>query len=373
MNKIIKNASRLILVFAFIYLLFFFWVNKERYVRPYDYTYFGNLYSESQYVKGELTKGGIGDDGLYAFAGYYYIRGGDVSQVNFENPPLGKYLIGLSILLFNNERAINILYSLLLLFVVYHLAHQLTKNSLLSSVAASILSVDPLVTSQHLLSMLDIPMIVFFITGIIFYIKAAKSSKPLVLLIYSSLFFSISFATRFFPILPLILVVLTLGLRKKGKRYFLPFFISWCIFLPLVYLLSYIMYFFYHPSFWEFLRYQNWIIHWRLQNPIKFGNIFSTLLFGRYQTWWENPVWLVSSDWTVLTGIITIVGFVGLIRWFKRYPHKILTILCILYVVYLAIGTVGVAKFILPVYPILIICAVDTFFVNLRGILTKHG
>lgn len=63
---------------------------------------------------------GIGDDGLYAFAGYYYLfQGGDVSAVNFEHPPLGKYLIGVSIFLFGNENVINIIYFALILIITY--------------------------------------------------------------------------------------------------------------------------------------------------------------------------------------------------------------------------------------------------------------
>ena len=48
--------------------------NSNFYTRPYDEKYFAELYSTSQYVKGAGSIG-IGDDGLYAFAGNYYITG----------------------------------------------------------------------------------------------------------------------------------------------------------------------------------------------------------------------------------------------------------------------------------------------------------
>ena len=75
-------------------LSFFVIQNKNFFLRPFDPVYLSDLYSKSQYVLGQKSKGGIGDDGLYAFAGYYYLfQRGDVSSVNFEHPPLGKYLI----------------------------------------------------------------------------------------------------------------------------------------------------------------------------------------------------------------------------------------------------------------------------------------
>lgn len=84
---------------------------RQVFVRTFDSEYYGKIYSESRYVRGPKSIRGIGDDGLYAFAGYYYLfQGGDVSSVNFEHPPLGKYLIGVSIFLTGNERSINIVY-----------------------------------------------------------------------------------------------------------------------------------------------------------------------------------------------------------------------------------------------------------------------
>src|SRR3989344_4258098 len=71
-------------------LSLFIFTHQQYFLRPFDADYFGKLYSESQYVIGERSVGGIGDDGLYAFAGYYYLFDrGDVSAVNFEHPPLG--------------------------------------------------------------------------------------------------------------------------------------------------------------------------------------------------------------------------------------------------------------------------------------------
>lgn len=355
-----KRLHILLLILTVASLLFHTWQHRERYLRPYDYEYFGKLYSESQYVKGELSQGGIGDDGLYAFAGYYYIKGGDISQVSFESPPLAKYLIGLSIVLFGNELIINIFYAIWLLIVVYFLAFSLSQNPLISALATFIVGIDRLITGHFIISLLDLPMTVLFLSGVYLYVLAAQSTRPRWLFFLSSLSFALSFVTRFFPILPVLLVVLSLGLLKKGKDYYLPFIVYNIFLLPVIYLLSHFVYFYYHPSLIDFLRYQWWIINWRLGDPFAPGNILTTIFYGQYRSWWTDE-WIYAKEWTVLMPIVVILGSIGIWRWRKKFPHRIISVMVGVFFGYVAIGTVGVAKFILPVYPIFIIAAVEVF------------
>lgn len=139
-------------------------VNQHYFLRKFDPVYMGNLYSQSQYVIGERSKGGIGDDGLYAFAGYYYLfQKGDISSVNFEHPPLGKYLIGLSILFFGNENIINIIYFFFLLLLTYKLSQILLSDRILSVLSVGILSLDSLFLDNLVRSLLDLPFTLFFV------------------------------------------------------------------------------------------------------------------------------------------------------------------------------------------------------------------
>lgn len=166
-----KSIITVVLLTAtFISNIIFFIQNQQYYTRPFDSDYFASLYSKSQYVLGPASKGGIGDDGLYAFAGYYYFfQKGDVSSVNFEHPPLGKYLIGLSIYLFHNENVVNIVYFFFLLFITYKSAFIILKDKLLSSVTVFLVSIDPLLRDHTLRSLLDLPFSLFFTTGVYFF------------------------------------------------------------------------------------------------------------------------------------------------------------------------------------------------------------
>ena len=363
-----KYAHYFLLAVAVGFVISTFWAHKDKLLRPYDYDYFGSLYSDSQYVKGQLSKGGIGDDGLYAFAGYYYITGGDVSQVNFENPPLGNYLIGVSAILFKNEIAINIIYAAIFFITVYKIAYILLKNRILASLVVLLLSIDPLIQMQLTLSMLDLPMVSFFLVGCLFWLYGLQAPKGGKWLFLSALFFSLSFVIKFFPFLPFLVGTLMIGTWKENKIKFKQFALYFAVLLPLVYILSYSMYFVYHPSMIDFLKYQVWVVNWRSSNPFVFGNMVTTMLVGWYRSWWGNPQWLYSTDWSIVMSLTFISGVLGLGLWWKTGYAKWLALMTGLFVLYVSVGTVGVAKYMLPVYPLLTIAGIQ--FIS--GLLMKY-
>ena len=348
-----------LLILALIYLVIFFWQNRGRFLRPYDYSYFGKLYSQSQYIKGSASEGGIGDDGLYAFAGYYYITGGDISRVSFESPPLAKYLIGVSIILFHNELVINLFYAVILLITVYQLGILLTGDRLIAATSAVLTIIDPLFTNQYAFSMLDLPMTLLFLGGLVFYLYGSKQKNPYREFFISALFFALSFTTRFFPILPLLLLILGMNLVKRGRRHWLSFSIFICLVLPLTYIIVHLQYILSH-SFMDFLHYQYWIIRWRFGEPFVVGNMLTTILTGYYRSWWQQNLWLRRTDWSLLVPVNFFLGTLSFWRWRKKNPQNSIGMLVLVYIVYCSLATVGVTKFLLPVYPLIIIGSMTT-------------
>lgn len=80
----------------------------------------------------EIAQKGISDSELYSYVGYRYMQGENPSLLNPEHPPLGKYLIGISILLFNNENVILLIIGFLCLILVFLITY-LISHSLFSS------------------------------------------------------------------------------------------------------------------------------------------------------------------------------------------------------------------------------------------------
>lgn len=68
----------------------------------------GQAYGESQYVLGDKSLKKIDDGTLYIYAAEAYFKGDDPTTINFEHPPLGKYIFGLSLFLFNRVLVLNI-------------------------------------------------------------------------------------------------------------------------------------------------------------------------------------------------------------------------------------------------------------------------
>ena len=326
-------------------LLKFWFVNADRITRNFDAVYFSRLYSQSQYVLGPKSVGGIGDDGLYAFAGYYYFfQKGDVSAVNFEHPPLGKYLIGASIFLFNNEIFINIFYFVLLLYLTYKIG-RLYLDKYLALIPVSIILIDPLFLDHTIRSQLDLPFTFFFVAAVYFFVKSRVKRKNLFI---SQLFWSFAFSTRFFPFLLLLEVFMFIHIFYKSRKNLNAFIFS-LLTIPSVYLLTHISFFIYHPSLVEFLRHKKWMLAWFTGTPVKPGNILRNLLTG----WlFDSSANLIKNkEWSTIQPITV---FLSVLPISKNPVYGFL----ILYFFYTVFATGGQAKFIMPVYPLIAVLAV---------------
>ena len=356
-----KTIVVLAIVITSLHLINFWHINLERLKRPFDPDYFSGLYSTSQYVLGEKSKGGIGDDGLYAFAGYYYFfQQGDVSAVNFEHPPLGKYLIGLSIFLFNNEIIIGIIYFIFLLITVYKLSGLLISDKYLSLLPPILISWDPLFLDHTIRSQLDLPFSLFFVTAVYFFLLIFKNNTGIYL---SQLFWALAFSVRFFPFLIILEIYMAIIIFFVGRRFLLRFLLS-SLLTPVIYLVTHTVFFIYHPSLVEFLRHKKWMLAWFTGTPVKFGNILRNIFTGRLLDTLDNSV--VNNLWTPMQPVILVLALLCPCQFHRRNnsisvkfsPYFVLLGFVILYFLYTVILTGGQAKFIMPVFPLMAVLAV---------------
>lgn len=338
-------------------LSLFLLVNKTYFLRQFDPEYFGQLYSESQYVKGELSEGGIGDDGLYAFAGYYYLfQAGDVSSVNFEHPPIGKYLIGVSIFLFKNENVINILYFILLLLVTYKMGKMVLKDNVLALIPLVLVSTDPLFLDNLIRSLLDLPFTLFFTLAVYFFLKGFNKSSNFYL---SSLFWGFAFSTRFFPLIILIYLFFFF-ITYFYYRGQLVVFIKASFLIPIIYLVSHFSFFVYHPSVVEFVAHKKWMIAWFFGSPRILGNFLRNILTGSYID--PTGKLVVNQLWTPFLPLVSLLAVLRFrVRIIKKKSIALFTIWClsVLYLIYATVLTTGVQKYLMHVYPLITILAVS--------------
>ena len=343
------------------------------YTIPYDYQYFARRYADSQYPRSSLGTYIISDYDLYSYAGYYYITGGEVSRVNFENPPLGKYLIGLSVVLFKNQLAVNIFYVIFYLVVTYCLGIAILKDRTVASLAVLFLSFDPYISQALFVPMLDFVSGLFFLCGLLFFIRARSFWDYAV----SSGLFGMSIASKFFPffIIAAFCFIAYQILRRRDKLF--PYLGS----LPLtaiIYLASYFE-FFRRNSFFDFFRYQWWVIRWRMGNPAVLGNAFRTIFTGSFKPWWitAETSHSYTSEWSLFIPFM-VGGAILSIFFIKNKLFRYLYLFVWIYLIYINVGTEGGLKYLAPFYGLFALLTAATFkcidwYMFLRLIMYRIG
>lgn len=325
--------------------------NRSKYATPFDLQLMKMFYESSVYVK---EKGGawIADELLFAYTSWYYINGGSPILVNPENPPLGKYIVGLSIKLFNNEKFPSLVFGFLSLFSFFLLCRLFLKSNLLALLPVAFFSWERLTWEQLIfLPLFETFALTFLCFSFYFFIKA-QDKKGYFLL--SNFFLGALWATRpWMATVPLImaLVVYLLLVQKNLKQSLL-----WLIttpMAPVVLLLSYSKLFLEGWSPYKVLSVQKWILWYHQSRLIKIGTVWPLIYLNRWYVWWGDKPYLRMVQWNIFWPIITTVALIfsilvllktfGLkIKWFKNFKFdKKITVLCLWVIFYLAFLSIG--------------------------------
>lgn len=325
-----------------------------------DDTWYANHAKLNIYKKFES----LGDDGLYAYAGWEYIQGKDPSLLNAEMPPFGKYLIGLSILIFNNQN-IFALFSIILVLISYFLLNlQVFKNKLIAILPIVLFSFEPLFLTQMRAPFLDLlylsllfftlyfflrkNFIIFAISlGLMMATKASSSTFVLVTVTCLSYFF----------------------IRKEFKL-----IKKFLLFQPIVFLtftLTYFRFFLLGHSFRNFLGVQKWILNFYSTGAK--GNLISVwdmIILGKWPTWWNETVkvdeWQIFWPITLLLSIIFILINIKV----KKFDENLIFVLwLIIYIIFLSV---------IPVFPRYLLLALPfmynlSIWVLLKNILKRSS
>ncbi len=124
---------------------------------------------EQKYNELLAGTGFMSDNDLYAWAGWNYVHGLSPDKLNFEHPPLAKYLIGLSELAFGNQVVIGLAFGALTLVVVYLISRKVLPGYY-ALLPPAFLAFDRLFVSFSAASMLDIYTTAFVSAYILLYI-----------------------------------------------------------------------------------------------------------------------------------------------------------------------------------------------------------
>ncbi len=295
-----------IVVRIFIYL--------PEYTTPFDELYWEDRYNASQWVIPE-SKNSIGDDGLYAYAGWVYIHGADPTLLNAEIPPLSKYIIGAGEVIFDNQNVLILIIGLLCLLMFYALNLKIFKSKLLAFIPVFLFSFDPLFYSQLRAPYLDTIYLLFLLLTL--YFALAKKY-------FFATFFLGCFASTKFPAGSLFLAFSVFAWVYASDRENIKKFLVALILWPAVFLFSYAAYFLHGGSVFGFLGVQKWIIHFYATgvNSVP-GIVYPLILFAAWNTWFQG--FQKVTEWTVLwpaTFILSIFSAVLIIKTYVKGERK---------------------------------------------------
>lgn len=302
-----------VLFFLFLLLTIFpvghlVWQKWDYYLSPFDLELMKASYERSQYVK-EAPEGWLPDEFLFAYAGWDYASGGNPILINPENPPLGKYIIGASIKIFNNEKIPSLVFGFLSLFSFFLLSRLFFKKNWLALLPVALFSWERLFQEQLLyLPLFELFALAFLNFAFYFFIRAEKDSRYF---LASSFFLGALWSTKPW--------MLTIPLLASWVAYFLLIkkkflvLISWLISLPaavLVLLLSYLKLFFEGWGVYKVLSVQKWIFWYHQSKLIKFGSVWPFIYLKRWYVWWGDKPYLPIVQWNFFWPVFTSLALI---------------------------------------------------------------
>lgn len=329
-----------------------------------QYGSFERAYSTSQYVQKE-DPGIIPDQTLESFAGGAFLKGVNPISIVHDQPPMGRYILSLSILLFDNPNTVMVLLFFLSGLGVFLTSKIVIKNVLLSLVPLAIFLNEPLFLNKFynspLLEPIQLPFIVF---SLYFFILGVTQKKYLKWFIIVSIMLGFIISIRFFILgafLVLAMILYFLVAKQFNKR-----FILFLLALPIsliVLLLSYVRTIQLGSSIFHILGIQKYIYAYheaQMSLPFSFWDL---ILFNRWHTWWGARSVLSDDQWIILWPIsITLTIIFVLLGTLRKLiitnEEKIIILWVITYSVFLSLGNTS-TRYFTPLLPFIYIISVS--------------
>ncbi len=330
------------------------------YSRIHDYL--ESSYYSSQYVK-KINPGIMPDQTLESFAGGAFLKGMNPILIIHDQPPLGRYILSLSILLFDNPNTVMVLLFFLTGLGVFLIARIILKSMLISLIPFAVFINEPLFLSKlyytPLLEPIQLPFIIF---ALYFFIQGIVKKSYVKWFILTSLMLGFVISIRFFILGAILLfaMVLYFLITKQLNKKFILFLLT----LPIaifVLLASYTRTIQLGSSILHIFGIQKYIYYYhntQLSLPFSFWDL---LLFNKWHTWWGTRAITTDSQWIIIWPISMIFTLTYCLTGiFKKIsisePEKIIIIWVVAYSLFLSAGETS-TRYFPPLMPFIYIIA----------------
>jgi len=279
-----------------------------------------------------------------------------------DHPPLGRYIIALSILLFDNEVTIPAILNIVSLIALLLVSRLVIKNKYLAVIPVAIFASQQLfITKLYTLPLGEPIQLPFILLSLYFFMKSIQSKKYIFWYILTSLFIGAVISIRFFVLGAALAgaLILYLLLKKQIKR--AAILIATFPLSLGVLLASYFETFLAGYSLKKVLGIQKYILVYHksaFTNPLSYWDL---LLFNKWHTWWGN--YAISSDpqWSILwpVSIFMVLGYFALVIWKKLKISEYELVLLLWLGCYSLVLSVGYTstRYFLPIVSLLYILA----------------
>lgn len=320
------------------------------------------VFLSSQYVN-KHPKGWIPDETAFSYAGGMYMKGTNPVLVVPDAPPLGKYFIGISIAVFNNENDIILLSAIASLVLLFFLGKQVLRNTTLALIPPLLFSFEPIFKNQLIYTpLLDIFQLVFLLASFYVFNKALTQKQAWVDILLSGILIGCFMATKFWVSGITIMVswMITLFLLKKWKL-FLPAIAASLIALSIV-PLSYIRVFAFGYTLRSFFGIQKWVFLYHQSNLILPFSVWPLLLLNRWYVWFGSKPVISDSQWSITWPLLTLIGVCTILGMIFRKisVQKEVILLVVWPLIYLLFFSVGqiFSRYFLILIPVLYLVSV---------------
>lgn len=324
-----------------------------------NYSALKSIYLRSQYVSKHPTAI-IPDETINSYAAGSYIKGESPVLIAADTPPLGRYLIGLSAIIFNNENIVTLFFASLALFLMYRIGRKVFYFRYLAILPPLVFSFEPIFKNQIIYSpLLDIFQLVFLLSAFYFFNLGLNSKKILLGFSIASLSLGLFISTKFFitGITIVFAWFLVLILRKEKERIKIAL-----LTLPIsvfILLLTYVRLFAFHYSLKSFLGVQKYVFLYHKSQLILPFSIWPLLLLNKWYVWFGDKPIISDSQWLITWPIVTIVSLITVILYViskipKNKNVEVLMSWVTFYVIFLSFGQITSRYFVILV-PVLYI------------------
>lgn len=342
------------------YFLFEYWQNFDSLKK---------VYLNSQYVN-KNPQGWIPDETVNSYAGGEYIKGENPVLIAADTPPLGRYIIGLSVIIFNNENILTLVFASISLLMMFAIGKQIFSSNALAIIPPALFSFEPIFKNQIIYSpLLDIFQLFFLLASFFYFNKGLLSKKSTLMFATSNIFLGLFISTKFFitgiTIVAAWFIVLLIR-RQKEKIKTLIFTLPISI---IILLFSYIRLFAFDYSIRSFLGVQKYVFLYHKSQLILPLTIWPLLLFNKWFVWFGDKPIISDPQWLFTWPILTIISIITLILYATKKitispSLEVLLAWVVFYIGFFSFGQISSRYFVILI-PIL-------YIISLYGIVSLY-